>query len=167
MERFNKISYRRLFMFLLGIYNLRDSFWSGKLQVFLINSEAVFYVTRVWIVEAGKFGKHVAHCQPYRIVNDHYEVICLPKSSHSLIQGQDVLGITTFSWAHIFITSCLLVDKSVLFQLIPQWEFFKIRVVSFCFGSLLDTLDQQLEGRFSMPDTEVFVRQLSFSSHVS
>lgn len=29
---------------------------------FLINSEAVLYVTRVWIVEAGKFGKHVAHC---------------------------------------------------------------------------------------------------------
>lgn len=164
MERFNKISYRRLFMFLLGIYNLRDSFWSGKLYVFPNKLRGSF---RVWIVEAGKFGKHVAHCQPYCIVNDHNEVICLPKSSHSLIQGQDVLGITTFSWAHIFITSCLLVGKSILFQLISQWEFFKIRVVSFCLGSLLDTLDQQLEGRFSMPDTEVFVRQSSLSSHES
>lgn len=28
----------------------------------------------------------------------------------------------------------------------------------FCLGSLFDTLDQQLEGMFSMPDTEVFVR---------
>lgn len=37
----------------------------------------------------------------------------------------------------------------------------------FCLGSLFDTPDQQLEEMFSMPDTKVFVRLLSLSSHVS